>query len=349
MSEIIDNSAPLQTQFLPSKFVNREDELAVLQAQLSNITENSSRNLHIYGLRGTGKTHLTHSVLEETSSQANTCYILCSHYDTEYKVLKRIYEEITQEKINTGYHVSDLQRKIEERTSTVDTVIVLDEIDFLLEKNGDSLLYTLSRHENKEKLSIITISANHSDLPVEERTKSSLQTQTINFPQYTAEEIYKILLQRAEDSLKPRSVHQNALTYISSKTSNAKIGLHLLHTAAENTDDFIDEELVQNVQDKAYRRYADELLEPFTPHHKRVYQAIEELTEEQNTVVQSGEIYNRYQELCKTYKEDSLSQRRISDYLKHLETLNLIKAEYHYGGNKGKTREIQLQNTPHSL
>lgn len=343
MSEIIENPAPLQTQFLPSKFVDREDEHAVLQASFSNITETGSRNLHIYGPRGTGKTHLTHSVLEETPSQVNTCYVLCSHHDTEYKALKRIYEEITNEEINTGYHVSDLQRKIEERTGAIDTVIVLDEVDFLLQNDGDSLLYYLSRHENKEKLSIITISPNQSELPVEERTKSSLQPQQVVFPQYTGEEMYELLRQRAEDSLTPRSVHQNALTYIASKTSNAKIGLHLLHTAAENTDDFIDEELIKEVQEQAYQRYANELLEPFTQHHKRVYQTIEELVEEnEGEVIQSGKIYTRYQELCKAYKEDSLSQRRISDYLKHLENLNLIEADYHYGGTKGKTREIQL-------
>jgi orc1/cdc6 family replication initiation protein len=343
MSEIIENSAPLQTQFLPSKFVNRENERATLQSTLSKITETGSRNLHIYGPRGTGKTHITHSVLEETPSQVNTCYVLCSHHNTEYKALKRIYEELTKEEINTGYHVSDLQRKIEERTGAIDTVIVLDEIDFLLQNDGDSLLYYLSRHENKERLSIITISANHSKLPVEERTKSSLQTQQVVFPRYTGEEMYELLRQRGEDSLTSRSVHRNALTYIASKTSNAKIGLHLLQTAAENTDEFINEELVQEFQDQAYRKYVDQLLEPFTQHHKRVYQAIEELTEEQGGIIQSGDIYTHYQELCKAYKEDSLSQRRISDYLKHLELLNLIEADYHYGGSKGKTREINLE------
>lgn len=35
--------------------------------------------------------------------------------------------------------------KIEDRTGAIHTVIVLDEIEFLLENNGDSLLYFLSR------------------------------------------------------------------------------------------------------------------------------------------------------------------------------------------------------------
>lgn len=74
-----------------------------------------------------------------------------------------------------------------------------------------------------------------------------------------------------------------------------------------------------------------------------IYQAIEELTlEREKPVIQTGSIYKRYKLLCQTYEEEPLSERRISDYLKHLELLNLIQAEYHYGGRKGKTREIQL-------
>lgn len=341
MTEVIENMAPLKTQYLPEEFVDREEEAAALKSAFSNITETSSRNLHIYGPRGTGKTHLTHSKLEELPDQVNTCFILCSRHDTEYKALKQIYQEVTREQISSGYHVSDLQRRIEERTGATETVVVLDEVDFLLLNDGDSLLYYLSRIENPEKLNIITISSNHSQLPLEERTKSSLQPQQVKFPLYTGEELYEILRERAESSLISRSVHRNALTYIASKTSNAKHGLHLLQTAARQTGDIIDEGLIKEIQDHAYQKYVNELLEPFTEHHIQLHQAIEELAEEHGDAIRSGNIYSRYQERC---GEDALSQRRISDYLKHLELLNLIKADYHYGGKKGKTREIQPVN-----
>jgi len=37
-----------------------------------------------------------------------------------------------------------------------------------------------------------------------------------------------------------------------------------------------------------------------------------------------------------------LTNRRLSDFLTHLDLLGLIEAEYHRGGEAGKTREIQL-------
>jgi len=337
MNEIIKNPAPFQTEYLPSKFLDRRDETAALKSVLN---PNTSRNLHIHGPRGSGKTHLTHSLLEELPDKIQCCYILCTRYDTQYKILKQVYQQITQQPINSGHHVSDLQRKITERTGAIPTVIILDEISFALLNDADSLLYFLSR--NTENTSIITISANHTQLPVEERTQSSLHPQTLQFPAYTGKQVYRLLKQRAEDALKPASLEHEALTYIASTTSNIKTGLHWLRTAAKNAEDAITEELVHELEKQGYQQYVDQILEPFTVHHKLVYQAIQELSEAEKEVVRSGQIYQQYEEICNRNEESSLSQRRISDYLKHLELLNLIKAEYHYGGNKGKTREIEL-------
>jgi cell division control protein 6 len=71
-------------------------------------------------------------------------------------------------------------------------------------------------------------------------------------------------------------------------------------------------------------------------------QAVVELSEEKGPIVIAGDIYQRYQTIASERGDKALSDRRISDYLKQLEQLNLISAEYHYGGKKGKTREIRL-------
>jgi orc1/cdc6 family replication initiation protein len=342
---VFENPAPLQNNYLPENFEDREEEAAALKAVFSDLAETSSRNIHLYGPRGTGKTHLTHHILEELPDKVNTCYVPCTKYDTEYKALKQVYKAVAQQEVNNGYHTSELQRKIEERTGALPTIIVLDEIDFALLNNGDSLLYFLSRMQSSENTSIITISPKQQELDTEERTQSSLQPQRIKFPAYTGEQIYEILLQRAKQALQQRTLHEEALTYIASTTSNAAYALTWLRTAAETTDQVINEKHVQNTANTAHRNYVDRLLEHFSEHHQLIYQAIEELTQEKDrTEIRSGSIYNRYQELCQTYNENTLSNRRISDYLKHLELLNLIKAEYHYGGNKGKTREIKLRS-----
>jgi Cdc6-like AAA superfamily ATPase len=204
------------------------------------------------------------------------------------------------------------------------------------------LLDYLSRTQG---ISTILISSQTPTLEnqIEERTHSSLYPQKIQFEPYTGEYIYDILHQRAQDSLTKQSLHREALTYIASTTSNTAYALHWLKTAAEQAQHVITETLTKEIQDQAYQSYTQELLQTQSRHHQLLYQAIKELDQEQETdFIQTGQVYERYQDLCTTYSETPLSNRRISDYIKHLETLSLITAEYFYGGTNGKTRHIRL-------
>lgn len=338
--KLISNLEPLQPEYIPSEFINRGNK----KTALSNlIGQETSRNIHLHGPRGTGKTHLTLYQLDQLE-QINTCYINCTTADTQYKALKQIYQSITQEQLNTGHHTSDLQRKIEERTGAVPTVIVLDEIEFLLENDGDSLLYFLSRMKNQSSINAVSISNQRQDLQeqIEERTLSSLQPYPIQLEPYTGEQVYEIILDRARKALKPQTVQKSSLTYIASTTTNPRIALQWLKTAAQTADKIITETHVQRIQDKAVREYTDQLLKPFTEHHSLLYQAIKQLAEDSDEI-RTGDVYRQYQELCQSQETDSLSNRRISDYIKNLELLGLIRSKYHYGGSKGKTREIELR------
>lgn len=339
--KLTSDPEPLQPEYIPSDFVNRENTTTALT---NLIGPESSRNIHLQGPKGTGKTHLTLLQLNELD-QVNTCYIDCKNSDTQYKALRQIIQSLTEEPVNTGYHTSDLQRKIEERTGAIHTVIVLDEIEFLLENNGDSLLYFLSRMKNQATVNVITISNQTLNLQkqVEERTFSSLQPYPIQLEPYTGEEVYDIILDRARKSLKPQTVQKSSLTYIASKTTNPRLAIQWLKTAAQQADKIITETHVQKFEEKAVNEYIDQLLEPFTEHHSLLLQAIQELAENNDITIQTGDVYQSYQKLCQSQEQESLSNRRISDYIKTLELLNLIKAEYHYGGSKGKTREIKIR------
>lgn len=96
------------------------------------------------------------------------------------------------------------------------------------------------------------------------------------------------------------------------------------------------------MQSKGFEKYAGHLFSRFSNHHRLLYQAVQELDTE-NSSIRTGDIYKRYMELCKSSNENMLSKRRLSDFLKQLELLDLIKAEYHYGGSKGKTRDVNLR------
>ena len=341
---IIQNLTTLQPNYVPPEFVDREDEVETLTRLFDGVGDAGVSNLVVEGPRGTGKSHLVLDQMHSLPDSVNRCYVPCHRANTQYKALKRIYRSLFQKEIADGHHTATLQREIEDRTVR-DTVIVLDELDFLLQNDGDDLLYHLSR-SSTQHLTLVLIAANRADLEskLEERTYSSLHPERLYVEPYSNQEIFDILADRAQNALTSQSLHRQALARIAPNVDNLNIGLTWLRTAAEVSDDPITTPVVENVAEKAYQRYVDDILTDFSEHHKLAYQAIRELDTEQDTdTIKTGAIYTRYKELCEVYGEDSLSNRRISDFLKHLELLDLIEAEYHYGGRKGKTREISLK------
>jgi len=340
MAEIIDTSEPLNRTYLPAQLIDREAEQETLSEAFSAETDTRLQDMHLYGPRGSGKTHLIQQFLTTFPSTVTTCYIPGRPYDTEYKVLEQLLSQLTGKQIGPGHHVSDLQRRLS-KAITLSTVIVIDEIDFLLLNDGDALLYFLSR---LDKTAVITISANHRsiDSKLDSRTASSLSPQTLTLNPYTPSETRKILMDRARRALTQQSVERAALSQIASTTSNIAIGLSWLRVVAETADNAVTPKQVDEHRVTGYHEYVTEVLDDFTPHHKRLYETITFMEQDGEVPLVTGTVYDAYRDRCKVADVHPLSERRISDFLVHLELLNLIEATYHYGGSKGKTREIGL-------
>jgi len=302
-------------------------------------------DLIVQGPRGVGKTHLVRRQLHELGDSVATCYVPCTRFDTQYKVLSRIHERLLRETAEEGHHTASLQRKLDKRIGGLPTIIVLDELDFLLLNDGNDLLYFLSRIDDRESLSLVLISNGQASIEnrVEERTFSSLYPRTITLEPHSSEETFEILASRARKALAPRSLHTGELDHISSSTENARFALCWLRAVARNVDEAISKTDVVDSYPEAFGAYTERSLSDFTQHHQLLYSAIADLDEEIENGIRTGDIYRRYRKLCRTASTDALSNRRLSDFLKELELLELIQADYYYGGEKGKTREIRLR------
>lgn len=340
MASVIDSRTPLEPTSLPTQFVGREATQDVLTQTFGVETEARLQHLHVHGPRGTGKTHLLRCFLTTFPPTVTTFYLSGIEHNTEYKALERLYQLLTGTKLGTGHRAADLQRQIHEQV-TLPTVIVLDEIDFLLLNDGDDLLYFLTRLENT---AVVTISANRSTFEdvLDARTYSSFRPQQLALDAYTPDEARQILADRARRALQPQSVHRDALRTIADTTQNIAIGLLWLREAAEAAEDHITPDLVEEVQATAYHKYVLYMLDSFTPQHRRLYDAIDRLDKAFDAPFTSGTVFQEYRDHCEAADVTPLSERRIGDFLTHLELLDLIDVAYHYGGAKGKTREIRL-------
>jgi len=343
MTSIGEDETVLEPDYVPDQFVDRGAEAHAIETTIETATSNAPTHLYISGPRGTGKTHLVQHLLTTADEAVQTCYVPCTRYRTQYQVLQQIQSGLTGDSVNSGHHVSDLQRMLKDQLSDVSAVVVLDEIDFLLRNDGNDLLYYLSRFPGQ--LSLILISATQTGLhdQLDDRVYSSLNTRTVQFEKYSTDQLKQVLRTRAEQALKPDSLHKDGLDAIASQTQNATLGRVWLKTTVDTAVDTVTEQTVESIQSKAYRRYVDTQLQEFSNHHRLLHQSLRELEEEQESPFRTGTVYDRYEDLCRTYSMGkTLSNRQISDFLKHLELLDLIEADYHYGGQKGKTREIQL-------
>lgn len=343
-STVIRDIEPLEPEFVPDEFLGRDEQQNRLRSVLS--PQSVPSNLHLYGPRGTGKTHLVRHVVDDLPDETFVSFVSCTNQDTQYKVLKQLCYNATGNPIGEGYHTSDLQRLFEKRTNLLRTVVVLDEVNFLLLNDGDDLLYYLSRVRSDDSLSIVTISNNTRDLGSEigERTYSTLNPEVIDFEPYSAERMFQIFKGRARRSLESKSLQRTALTSIATSTENAAYGLQWLKAAAHNAEKRVTNEIVQRARSSADENYATHLLHDFSAHHTLLYDAVVDATGGGQRIVNSGTIYERYRKLARSSDSKPLSERRVSDFLKHLELLNLIESEYHYGGDHGKTREVRLSD-----
>ncbi|MDG5761352.1 hypothetical protein QA600_18640 [Natronococcus sp. A-GB1] len=329
-----DHDVSFDPGIRPSTIAHRSDVQTVLQHAVMP----PRQHLYLSGPRGTGKTLLVQDALPACT--APTYYLSCRRYDTQYKVLNRLYTAITDDDLNPGYHTAHLQRRLADVLPGT-LLVVLDDLAFLLENNGNDLLYFLSRLDQTE-LYLVGISAVHPTLEtvLDERTYSTFRPHHLPVPPYTEPQAADILGDRVDTVCGPDAVTTEALTYLTETTTNLSLALHWLQCATHR-DTPVTADTLHTVRTDALHRYWDDLLADFTWHHHALLTTIEDTTAGSTTVT-TGTVYTRYTEYCHEHRIDPLTIRRINDYLVHLELLNLIQVTYYYGGTHGKTRELNL-------
>ncbi len=212
---IFKNKQSLQSNYTPKDVPYREDQIKSLAGILAPAlrTEKPS-NVFIYGKTGTGKTlcakHVTNNMMhiaKENNIHLKVFYLNCKMKrvaDTEYRLLAQLSREFGIEVPATGLPTDEIYKifikALDE--SQILLIIILDEIDQLVEKTGDEILYNLTRMNSELQKSDISIIGISNDLVftdnLDPRVKSSLSEEELVFPPYNAIQLQKILRQRAK-------------------------------------------------------------------------------------------------------------------------------------------------------
>lgn len=350
----------LDHRFLPDNLPHREEQIkSIAKYWIEALKGVTPPDVTIYGKTGTGKTAVAkfarkqlETISKEKDANVRVEYIRCTDYTTEYQVIARLCQQMGQDVPYRGWtkaEVVNAFRDLFKRNvfgKNLILMIILDEIDILLKNDGDGLLYTLTRTDN---VSIASIS-NYVDFKqfIKPRVKSSLRDREIVFPPYNAQQLVDILQERAKLSFEEGVLNGDVIPLCAAMAAkeegDARYALDLLRTSGELADEkgseVVYENYVREAKDFIEHNKVTDIIMTLPSQQQKVLESILYLTKRKEEIT-SGRLYDIYKEFS---KGDSVSYRRIFDFINELEMLGLISTKtISRGRGRGRTNIIDLQ------
>ena len=363
----------LQSNYSPDTIPHRDNEITKIAQIISpTLKLEKPSNLFIYGKTGTGKTlsvkHTTNKIIavaKKESIPLEVFYLNCKLKkvaDTEYRLIAELARKLGKEIPITGLPTDEVYRIF---YSALDNekkilIVVLDEIDQLVKKVGDELLYNLTRINEDLKNSMITLIGISNDLTfidnIDPRVRSSLGEEEIIFPPYNAIQIQSILKERISKAFKEGVIEQGLMpkcaAYAARENGDARRALELIRVAGEIAEREDNPKVLIKHLDKAEEKIERDRIQDIVSSQPKQFQivlyAILNLTKERNDNILTGEVYDVYKKLCSKTKLRPLTQRRISDVIAELDMQGIINARVASKGRYGRTREISMSVPSHT-
>ncbi|MEK6808813.1 MAG: orc1/cdc6 family replication initiation protein [Nanoarchaeota archaeon] len=360
------NKKALQSSYMPESIIHREKEVKQLASILAPcLRKDKPSNIFIYGKPGTGKTltvryvsqNIT-NVSRENNLPLTILYLNCKLKkiaDTEYRVIAQLARELGKSIPSTGLPTEEVYKIFVDAIDFKDGVIlfILDEIDQLVNRAGDEILYNLTRINEELKRTQIAIIGISNDLifvdNLDPRVKSSLSEEEILFGPYNALQLQDILRQRCKLAFKENSLDegliQKCAAYAAREHGDARRCLELMRVAAEIAERKNTEKIsmihLDEAEQKIERDRVFEIVLAQPKQFQAVLYAILNLARGDNYIF-TGDVYNLYKGLCAKTGLRPLTQRRLTDIIAELDMFGIINSKVISKGRYGRTKQISI-------
>src|SRR6187200_1930926 len=257
---LIKNRRTLAIDYVPEKLSFRDEETKAIAQSLSVVLKRARpSNLLLFGKPGTGKTAVAKNVIERLHKKAKELgieiivpFVNTKTANTAYKVLYEIAEDMGINKGEKKFHVHFTGLSMGEATDRIldfiqkkkklHVILVIDEIDSLVDKNGDDILYNFTRaNERMHEGGFISLIGISNSLTFKDkldpRVRSSLSEEEMVFNPYTIEQLKDILVDRCKLAFTEHAIPTAAINLCAAmagrETGDARKAIDLLRVAAE--------------------------------------------------------------------------------------------------------------------
>lgn len=380
-NNLFRNKSAVQANYIPEAVLHRGKQVEQVASILApTLRGEKVSNLFLYGTTGSGKTlsvrHVGDKLLEKVKQLGKDnlkfIYINCKLKkiaDTEYRIIAELIRNLKGSVPATGLPTDAVYQKfidiIDDKKQIV--ILVLDEIDQAVKKISDNFLYTLTRMNAELKnaqISLVGISNSLTFMDnIDPRVKSSLGEEELVFPPYNALQLQDILKERAKEAFKEGVLEEGVIAkcsaYAAKEHGDARRALDLLRVAGELAEregaKNVSLKHIDSAKSKLEKDKMLSLVESQPKQFQLVLYSIIGLDIEKGgrqkkldgvSTIFTGDVYNKYQEICEMTKNEILTQRRVGDIIAEFDMLGIINAHVVSKGRHGRMREIKLMLTP---
>lgn len=333
---LFKNDVALDYSFIPKLVPYREKEQRTIASCIKPLFEQKNgKNIFVYGQPGVGKTVALKKVLQELEEETDeiiTIYINCWQRNTTYQIMAEICEKLDFKFIQNK-RTEELFRWIKQNLNKKSVVFVFDEVDKLEDLD---FLYMILEEVYRKTIILIT---NYKDwlIDLDERIKSRLMPELIEFRPYNYEETKGILKQRMEYAFYANVWGDDAFDLIAKKTAelqDIRTGLYLMKEAGSAAENKSSRKILLEHAQQALSKI-DEFSIKKTSELTTNDQLILDLIKN-NSGKRIGDIFKIYQD-----NGGNLVYKSFQRKIERLHKDRFIVLEKTAGGNEGNTTIIK--------
>lgn len=335
----------LDYDYLPKIIPFREKEqMHLVNSIRPLLMGRNGKNVLIHGKPGIGKTAVARNILRDLENEAEqdvyTIYINCWKKNSPFKITYDICEQLGIKFIQnkTKEELFDLAKK---QLNKSPVVFVFDEVDKL---DDLSFMYLILEEIYRKTIFMITNYREWAD-SIDERIRSRLTAELLEFKPYNAEETKGILNNRMKFAFVPGAWEDSAFLLAANKAASLgdiRTGLYLLKEAGASAEEKASKKVTEEHVREAIRK-----LDEFSINSKEGMEddesAIMDIVKQEKEI-KIGDLYKKY-----TERGGNIAYRTFQRKVSKLEKdkfVSLIKTQ---GGDKGNTTIIKYKGSTKKL